>query len=59
MEGKSPLCAQGCSVPDSSQGSLQQRTAAEAGRGSAVLSSISPGGNTVVVNDCRVFGFSK
>lgn len=58
-EGKSPPCAQDCSVPVSSQGSLQQRTVAEAGGGSAELLSISLGGNTVVVNDCRVFGFSK
>lgn len=48
MEGKSPPCAQDCSVPDSSQGSLQQRTVAEAGGGSAALLSISLGGNTVV-----------
>lgn len=59
MEGKSPPCVQDSPVPDSSQGSLQQRIVVEAGVGSAALVSISLGANTVVINDCRVFGFSK
>ena len=53
MEGKSPPCVQDSSVPDSRQGSLQQRKVVEAGVGSAVLLSISLGGNIVVVNDCK------
>ena len=52
-EGKSLLCVQDSPIPDSSQGSLQQRMVVEAGIGSAVLLSISLGGNTVVVNDCK------